>query len=69
MKDISTGLNIAKQQLTNVIGSLEADGYVTKAPDPKDKRAVLVSLTSLGKGMVEKNGRGFMKRSAAISIN
>ncbi|MBU8785827.1 MULTISPECIES: MarR family winged helix-turn-helix transcriptional regulator [Bacillus] len=54
MKDISTGLNIAKQQLTNVIGSLEADGYVTKAPDPKDKRAVLVSLTSLGKGMVEK---------------
>ncbi|MEC0484519.1 MarR family transcriptional regulator [Bacillus glycinifermentans] len=35
MKDISIGLNITKQQLTSVIGSLEADGYVTKAPNHK----------------------------------
>jgi DNA-binding MarR family transcriptional regulator len=54
LKDISAGLDIAKQQLTNIISDLEADGYLVKAPDPKDKRAVLVSLTSKGHEILEK---------------
>ncbi|WML38247.1 winged helix DNA-binding protein [Neobacillus sp. OS1-2] len=54
LKNISTGLNIAKQQLTNVISDLEAGGYLVKVPDTKDKRAVLVSLTPLGREIVEK---------------
>lgn len=49
LKEISTGLNIAKQQLTNIISDLEAGGYLNKVPDTKDKRAVLVSLTPAGK--------------------
>ena len=49
IKDISIGLNITKQQLTNIISDLEAEGYLVKEPDIKDKRAVLVSLTSKGK--------------------
>lgn len=48
IKDISIGLNIAKQQLTNIISDLESDGYLIKVPDTKDKRAVLVSLTAKG---------------------
>lgn len=48
IKEISTGLDIAKQQLTNIIKDLERSGYVMKAPDTKDKRAVLVSLTTAG---------------------
>ncbi|WP_182480644.1 MarR family winged helix-turn-helix transcriptional regulator [Peribacillus asahii] len=54
LKEISTGLNIAKQQLTNIISDLEAGGYVVKMPDTKDKRAVLVSLTPAGKEIEEK---------------
>ena len=54
IKEISTGLNIAKQQLTNIIKDLEADGYLVKVADTKDKRAVLVSLTPKGKEIVEK---------------
>jgi len=54
IKDISSGLNIAKQQLTNIIRDLEAGGYLVKMPDPMDKRAVLVSLTPLGKDILER---------------
>ncbi|MED3906213.1 MarR family winged helix-turn-helix transcriptional regulator, partial [Geobacillus thermodenitrificans] len=43
-----------KQQLTIIIRNLEARGYLTKMPDPKDKRAVLVSLTPKGKEVIEK---------------
>lgn len=54
LKEISTGLNIAKQQLTIIIKDLEASGYLVKVPDTKDKRAVLVSLTPKGKEIQEK---------------
>jgi DNA-binding MarR family transcriptional regulator len=54
LKEISKGLNVAKQQLTIIIRNLEARGYLTKMPDPKDKRAVLVSLTPKGKEVIEK---------------
>lgn len=58
IKEISNGLNIAKQQLTNVISELENEGYLIKMPDPRDKRAVLVSLTSKGKNIQEEKWRG-----------
>ncbi|MFP3123645.1 winged helix DNA-binding protein [Ectobacillus funiculus] len=54
IKDISTGLDIAKQQLTNIIKELEVGGYVAKVPDTKDKRAVLVSLTPVGEEIVNR---------------
>jgi DNA-binding MarR family transcriptional regulator len=54
IKDISIGLNITKQQLTNIISDLEAQGYLVKEPDIKDKRAVLVSLTSKGREIENK---------------
>lgn len=54
LKEICLGLGIAKQQLTNIITDLEAGSYLVKEPDPKDKRAVLVSLTTLGKEIQEK---------------
>lgn len=54
LKEISTGLMIAKQQLTNIMYDLEGGGYLVKVPDPKDRRAVLVSLTPKGKEIEEK---------------
>lgn len=54
LKEISIGLDIVKQQLTNIISDLEVGGYLVKVPDSKDKRAVLVSLTPLGKGIEDK---------------
>jgi DNA-binding MarR family transcriptional regulator len=54
LKEISAGLDIAKQQLTNLIKDLEDGGYLVKVPDTKDKRAVLVSLTDAGKEIQNK---------------
>lgn len=54
LKEISMGLNIVKQQLTGVVKDLETAGYLIKTPDLKDKRAVLVSLTTKGKETQDK---------------
>lgn len=62
LKEISSGLNIAKQQLTNLIKDLETSEYLTKVPDQKDKRAVLVSLTPKGKEFQENKWRKVYKR-------
>lgn len=62
LKEISSGLNIAKQQLTNIISDLEAGGYLSKVHDTKDKRAVLVSLTPKGKEIEEKKWTGIYQK-------
>ncbi|ACL20668.1 transcriptional regulator, MarR family [Desulfitobacterium hafniense DCB-2] len=62
IKDISSGLDIAKQQLTKVISDLETGGFLVKAPDPKDKRAVLVSLTTAGKDAEDQKWAGMYQR-------
>ncbi|MGE7664671.1 MarR family winged helix-turn-helix transcriptional regulator [Ureibacillus composti] len=62
IKDISSGLNMTKQQLTNIISDLEAQGYVVKEPDIKDKRAVLVSLTSKGQEIQTKKWHELYQR-------
>ncbi|RTE03969.1 MarR family winged helix-turn-helix transcriptional regulator [Paenibacillus whitsoniae] len=54
LKDISAGLHIAKQQLSNIIGDLVNDGFLDKIPDNRDKRAVLVSLTLKGKELQDR---------------
>ena len=62
LKDICHGLNIAKQQITNVVKDLEERGYLEKIPDPKDKRAVLVSLTSRGNRIEEEKWQDIYKK-------
>jgi MarR family transcriptional regulator, organic hydroperoxide resistance regulator len=54
IKEISKGLAITKQQLTNVISDLQLGGYLVKVPDTKDKRAVQVLITSKGKEIQQK---------------
>jgi len=67
LKEISKGLNIVKQQLTNVVKDLEAEGYLIKSPDPKDKRAVLVSLTPKGREIQDQKwGKIYQKFSESI---
>lgn len=62
IKEISTGLDMAKQQLTNIIRDLEISGYLVKVSDPNDKRAVLVSLTPAGKEIQDKKWLEIYKR-------
>lgn len=62
IKEISRGLDMAKQQLTNIIRDLELGGYLVKLPDTSDKRAVLVSLTPAGKELQDKKWTEIYKR-------
>jgi DNA-binding MarR family transcriptional regulator len=46
--ELSTHLRIAPRSTTEVVDSLESKGLVERAPDPRDRRATLVRLTSHG---------------------
>lgn len=41
-------LRIVPRSATDVVDSLEAAGWVTRMPDPNDRRAVLLQLTDAG---------------------
>jgi DNA-binding MarR family transcriptional regulator len=48
LSDLSEHLRIAARSTTEVVDSLEAKGLVERGPDPNDRRATLVTLTSGG---------------------
>ena len=45
---LAAAFQVTKGAMTNTVGKLEAAGFVTVEPDPKDQRGKLVSLTSAG---------------------
>ncbi len=45
---LAEALDTHPATLTNRLDRLERDGYVTRAPDPTDRRRLLVALTSKG---------------------
>ena len=46
--ELAHHLHIAPRSATEVIDSLEAKGLVARSPDPTDRRATLVTLTTRG---------------------
>lgn len=46
--ELSEHLRIAPRSATDVLDGLEAKGLVQRRPDPQDRRATLVALTSHG---------------------
>jgi DNA-binding MarR family transcriptional regulator len=42
--------HVTKQSMAQLVGHLEAHGYVERAPDPDDGRAKLVRATERGRG-------------------
>lgn len=47
-RDVADALRIAPRSAAEVIVQLEEAGYLTRRPDPDDKRAVLLSATEAG---------------------
>jgi len=47
-------LACVKSNITQLIDRLEADGFVTREPDPNDRRARLAVMTSAGRKAYEK---------------
>ena len=60
--DLSRQLNISKQQMTNVIEKLLTSGYVSKNPDPKDRRRLVVTISEKGEKLLEEHMEQFRQR-------
>ena len=60
--DLSRQLNISKQQMTNVIEKLLTSGYVSKNPDPKDRRRLVVTISKKGEKLLADHMEQFRQR-------
>jgi DNA-binding MarR family transcriptional regulator len=48
LTDLARGANITPQSMGQIVDELEQLGYVTRTPDPADRRAKLIKLTEGG---------------------
>ena len=53
MKDLAAGLVYSASGLTRIVDGLERTGLVERRPDPENRRATLVTLTSAGLAALE----------------
>jgi DNA-binding MarR family transcriptional regulator len=61
LTDLATRLTTSKQALTFVVDRLERDGYLTREPDPADRRAKLIALTSRGRHAADLTAQTFQR--------
>ncbi|MCP8895604.1 MarR family transcriptional regulator [Shinella daejeonensis] len=50
--DIASALGFAPRTVTEAIDGLERDKLVKRAPDPRDRRAKIVSITETGRNVI-----------------
>jgi DNA-binding MarR family transcriptional regulator len=50
--ELAAHLRVAPRSVTDVVDALEERGLVTRAPDPSDRRATVVTLTASGTQLV-----------------
>jgi DNA-binding MarR family transcriptional regulator len=48
VSELAAAERVRPQSMAQTVGDLEADGFVTRRPDPHDGRRALVELTALG---------------------
>jgi DNA-binding MarR family transcriptional regulator len=53
LTELARGANMSPQAMGELVDELEQLGYVTREPDPADRRAKIVRLTPLGMDCVE----------------
>lgn len=59
VSDISHSLQVAAPTITQLINSLEADGFVERTMDKADRRAVRVNITTKGEGAIDEASKSF----------
>ncbi len=46
--DLAAALDVSPRNVTGLVDHLDRDGYVVRSPDPDDRRAIRVQLSTLG---------------------
>ncbi|HUJ07958.1 MAG TPA: MarR family transcriptional regulator [Streptosporangiaceae bacterium] len=54
MRALSDALGVSPRTVTGLVDALEADGWVTRAPHPGDRRATIISLTPAATSTLER---------------
>jgi DNA-binding MarR family transcriptional regulator len=60
--EIAANLAVTKQSVNDLLGELERKGYLTRKPDPADRRARVVTLTPRGE-QLERDIRKLAKQA------
>ena len=63
---LAHALEVSPRNVTALVDVLEVAGYLRRAPHPGDRRAVLVSLSSLGIELMETTTREHAELSATL---
>jgi DNA-binding MarR family transcriptional regulator len=67
LSDLARGANMTPQAMGELVDELEELGYVTRQPDPTDRRAKLITLTALGRDCVEAGKRTIVDLEARLT--
>ncbi len=67
LTDLARGANITPQAMGELIDELEDLGYVTRQPDPSDRRAKLIVLTASGRAAIEAGKQTIVGLEARIT--
>jgi DNA-binding MarR family transcriptional regulator len=64
LTELTATEQLKQPALTSLVGKLEREGLVSRRPDPRDGRAILLSLTRAGRQVVRSRHAG---RTAKLS--
>lgn len=67
MLELAGVLGLDKSSMTGLVSRAEKRGLIRRSPSPHDGRAVLVSLTPLGRRLVEQGVAGISRRVTALT--
>lgn len=66
LTELAEKAGITKQAMSELVVDLEQLGYLTRAPDPRDRRAKLVRFTEKGRAAVREAMRAFTEMESAL---
>lgn len=72
VSDLAVAELVRPQSMAQTVGDLEAEGYVTRSPDPADRRRALVQLTERGHEVLEADRRrreGWLAEAIASDLS
>lgn len=64
--ELADAAGVTRATMTGLVDTLERDGYVTREPDPDDRRMMSVRLTAKGEKFLQEFLPGHFKVAAAI---
>ena len=72
VSDLAVAERVRPQSMAQTVSELEADGFVSRRPDPSDRRRALVELTAEGRTRLQADRRhreGWLAQTIAVELS